>query len=86
MRPASSRTSHPSARWGDPGGSREPRTWRRCPRRTLSGSASSTYPKAPCSFIVNTWAVKGLPYHDFGGYVYTVKLHGAFGIGTWELL
>ena len=23
--------------------------------------------KAPCSFIVNTWALKGLPYHDFWG-------------------
>ena len=37
------------------------------------------YPKAPCSFIVHTWALKGLPYHTFGVYVYTTKLHGAFG-------
>ena len=36
-------------------------------------------PKAQCSFIVHTWALKGLPYHNSGVYVYTVKLHGAFG-------
>ena len=36
------------------------------------------HPKAPCSFIVDTWALKGLPYHDFGAYVDTIKLHGAF--------
>ena len=35
-------------------------------------------PKAPCSFIVDTWALKALPYHDFGVYVYTITLHGAF--------
>ena len=39
----------------------------------------SSLPKAPCSFIVHTWALKGLPYHNFGVQVYTVKLHGAFG-------
>ena len=38
-----------------------------------------TDPKAPCSFIVATWASKGLPYHDFGAYVDTIKLHAAFG-------
>ena len=36
-------------------------------------------PKAPCSFRVDTWALKGLPYHGFGVSVYTIKLHGAFG-------
>ena len=36
-----------------------------------------SYPKAPCIFIVDTWALKGLPYHNFGVYVYTIKLHGA---------
>ena len=36
-------------------------------------------PKAPCSFMVDTWALTGLPYHDFGVYVYAMKLHGAFG-------
>ena len=42
--------------------------------------------KAPCSFIVDTWALKGLPYHDFEVYAYTIKLHGAFGtLGTWTL-
>ena len=36
-------------------------------------------PEDPCWFIVDTWALKGLPYHNFGVYVYTKKLHGAFG-------
>ena len=40
-----------------------------------------SYPKAPCSFIVDTWALKGLPCYDFGVYAYAIKLHGAFGIG-----
>ena len=31
--------------------------------------------------MVDTWALKGLPYYDFGAYVYTIKLHGAFGFG-----
>ena len=35
-------------------------------------------PEAPCSCIVRTWALKGLPYHDFGVYVYAIKLNGAF--------
>ena len=43
-------------------------------------SIHKPYRKAPCSFMVDTWALKGLPYHDFGAYVYTIKLHGAFGI------
>ena len=38
------------------------------------------FPKAPCSFIVHIWALKGLPYHNFAVYVYTIKLHGAFGV------
>ena len=29
--------------------------------------------------IVHTWALMGLPYQNFGVYVYTIKLHGAFG-------
>ena len=40
----------------------------------------SKYPKAPCSFIVHTWALKGLPYHNFGFHVNTIKLHEAFGV------
>ena len=24
----------------------------------------------------HAWALKGLPYHNFGVYVYTIKLHG----------
>ena len=39
----------------------------------------SKFPKAPCSVIVDTWALKRLPYHHFGVYVYTIELHGAFG-------
>ena len=38
-------------------------------------------PKAPCSFMVDTWALQGLPYHDFGVSAYTMKLHGVFGMG-----
>ena len=36
-------------------------------------------PKAPCSFMVDPWAFKRIPYHDFEVYVYTIKLHAAFG-------
>ena len=50
-----------------------------------------SFPKAPCSVIVNTWALKGLAYHNLGGNVYTIKLHGAFGFFNfraffWSLL
>ena len=37
-------------------------------------------PKAPCTDIVTTWALKGLLYHDFGAYVHTIVVLGAFGI------
>ena len=36
--------------------------------------------KAPCSFMVDTWALKGLPYPNypnFGVYVYATELPGA---------
>ena len=36
-------------------------------------------PKAPCTDMVTTWALKGLLYHDFGACVYTIVLLGAFG-------
>ena len=39
------------------------------------------FPKAPCRVIVDTLALKRLPYQHFGVYAYTVELHGAFGIG-----
>ena len=35
--------------------------------------------------MVDTWALKGLPYHDFGVYVYAMKLHGAFGVDSEQL-
>ena len=38
------------------------------------------YPKAPCSYMVHTWSWKELPYHYLRAYVYTIKLHGAFGL------
>ena len=44
-------------------------------------------PKASYSVIVHTWALKGLPSHNFGVYVYTIKLHGAFGkVAVWNIL
>ena len=36
-----------------------------------------TFPKAPCSCMVCTWATEGLPYHKFGIYVCTMALYGA---------
>ena len=39
-----------------------------------------SFPKTPCSFILHTWVLKGLPYHNFEVYVYTIKLHGAFWV------
>ena len=30
------------------------------------------YPKAPCSCMVYTWALQGLPCHDFRAYAYTI--------------
>ena len=52
------------------------------PRRSNQLEPVAAIPKASCSFIVDTWALKGLPYHNFGVYVYTIKLHGAFGNGS----
>ena len=43
---------------------------------------TQSVPMAPCNFTGDTWALKDLPYHDFGVYVYTIKLHGAFGCTT----
>ena len=40
-----------------------------------------TIPKAPYSAIVYVWALKRLPYHYFGVYVYTIRVHGALGYG-----
>ena len=35
--------------------------------------------KSPCRYMVGTWALKGLLYHDFGAYVYTIVVLGPFG-------
>ena len=45
-----------------------------------------TFPKAPCNCIVDTWAFNHLPYHNFGAYVCTIRLLGAFGIVCHVLL
>ena len=42
-------------------------------------SATGIVPKAPCTEMVTTWALKGLLYHDFGAYAYTIVVVGAFG-------
>ena len=47
--------------------------------KTASFPLTASNPKAPCSFIVYTWPLKGLPYYNFGVYVYTIKLLGASG-------
>ena len=63
---------------------------RKCPaveRQKLSCSlgayrACCSYlvvPKVPCTDMVATWASKGLLYHDFGAYAYTIVVLGAFG-------
>ena len=33
-------------------------------------------PKDACSCMVYTWALKGLPYHNFGVCICTITLHG----------
>ena len=38
-----------------------------------------SFPKSPCSCMVYTLALQGLPSHGFGAHVHTVNLHGAFG-------
>ena len=35
-------------------------------------------PKGPCTIMVTNWALKGLLYHDFGAYVYTIVVLGPF--------
>ena len=40
------------------------------------------YPKAPCSAIVDTFALKALPYHNLGGNVYTIELHSSPWVKT----
>ena len=40
--------------------------------RTGGGSLTPC-PKAPSSVVIHTWAFKGIPYQNFGIYVYTTK-------------
>ena len=37
-------------------------------------SLAPTDPRAPCSCVVQTWAQKGPPFHDFGVYVNEPRL------------
>ena len=52
--------------------------------RSLAHTVSS-FPKAPCTDMVTTWALKGLLYHGFGAYVYTIVVLGAFGFVEFEV-
>ena len=45
----------------------------------VGGRVGGSSPKAPCSYMVNIWGPKGLPYNYFRAEVYTIELHGAFG-------
>ena len=45
------------------------------PRQPVAHS----FPKGPCRYMAYTWALKGLPYYEFGAYVCTVVVLGPFG-------
>ena len=51
-------------------------------------SSGLSSPKAPCSSMVYTSAIKGLPCHYFGAYVYTIKgrvgARPLFGSQAWN--
>ena len=38
------------------------------------------FPKGPCRYMVYTWVLKGLLYHDFGAHLCTIVVLGRFGI------
>ena len=57
-------------------------SWMLCP----AWSAMYRKPEAPCSCMVYTLALRGLPFHDCWAYVYTIKLHGTFGKGLLQHL
>ena len=40
------------------------------------------YPEGLCRYMVTTWALTGLLYHDFGAYVYTIVVLGPLGVYT----
>ena len=42
-------------------------------------SVGNPRPKASCTEMVTSWALKGLLCHDFVAYVYTIVVLGAFG-------
>ena len=62
-----------------PGESHAPLQAGAAPLRRRLTSCSMTDPKAPCTIFASTWALKGLLYHDFGAYVYTIVVLGPFG-------
>ena len=43
------------------------------------GAALRLPPRVHGTIMVTTWALKGLLYHDFGAYVYTIVVLGPFG-------
>ena len=40
------------------------------------------FPKGPCRHMAYTWALKGLPYLDFGAHACTVAILGPFEVVT----
>ena len=40
---------------------------------------AASLPKGPCTYIVYTWALKGLPYSSFRAQIYTIWVHGPLG-------
>ena len=51
------------------------------PRKKLALQAGSEMLPKGSMQLYGTWALKWLPYHDFRCvYIYTTKLHGAFGL------
>ena len=56
--------------WGLPGPQKKRRiTALLAINSVLGHSFTLEGPKAPCSVLVCTWALKGLAYHDFGAHV-----------------
>ena len=45
-----------------------------------SPQSEEACPKDPCTCIVYTWALKGFLYSSFRAQVYTIQVHGSFGL------